>query len=1318
MTHLPRGGDRRSFPWLLLAAVTLLSGACGGGSGCGGCNEVQPLPAGGLPADQTVEAGAQIRVTPSGMAKVQDLARGVVEGVLGNGVCIPPTNLGNVLASASLCQSNQGQCTPGCDVDLTIDSITISPTDPQTLRFSVQVDAVAQVPVSFRVVGVPGSCTVTAVASNVVLTADLAAGLDAGNGELQLRVAQVVRPNINVTFSNCGLGSEILNLLRGFLSGYIADAIVAIVRPALENLLRDLLPDPLGLVGVVDVGGLLSGFSSGSTGSIEARLVPGGHVHFTPADGGLSLGMITGINADRDPSTRTPALDSEPARCVPPLPAPDFTTAPHSLPRTPRSTFILPTSPAFDGAPDPANADLAFGLSETTFDLLGHHLVTSGAACLSVGTAQVSRLTLGTFGIISPSLAALGSEARNDPMLLVTRPTSAVDFAIGDGTATSPSVTMKLKDFDIDVYAFLYERYTRAFTMSLSLDVGLNLEFEQPPGEPVSIKPILIGVSSSNVRIQVANSEFVRETKDSLETVLPAIFDLVTPLLGDLPSFALPSFAGFSLENLSVRKVTTAEDSFLAVAGTLGASTLPIAATRPSLASAAASPPPRVVATARLAGVEVPALDDVRRALRGEAETLPKITLDVDRVDAQGRELEWSWRLDHGLWRPYSGAAPLVLQDRSFAFQGDVTIGLMARAKGDYRTVSEELRVPVRLDSVPPHLVQEETSWQDGGLTVVGFDVVAGRDVEVAFGAPGADRPATAWQPGGRGALDAAGLGALARGGEVVVFLRDPSGNTDAVLVTPFHGQVGAGCGCSGGGEPRGGALLLALVVLGAARGRRRGEAARGSRPVPAQGGARRGGARGAWRMLGVGALILGGSALVPGCSCGSHASRACEVVQDCAGFCGAGDVAFCIEGTCVCTDDIEPGRIGPYTDLAVSERGVAWVVAYAQNHGDLVAVQAKAGRIAPESWEWVDGVPDGPVAVENAKIRGGIAAEGPDIGMYPSVAVTSRDEPRISYFDRDSASLRYAAKVDGVWQKHVVDAGTGALDGAAGSLVGMYTSLTLRADDGRPGIAYLAHVKDEAGVHAEVRYASAQVPDPKVAADWLIKVVDTAPLPMLTPDMPNLYPLPAGLGLFIDSARLQNQAPVVVYYDRGAGQLKLSAFNPTQDRFDPAVVLDGGGGNDAGWSPTIAVDSVGKVHVAYVGATHDDLEYIKVDTGSSSPEIVDDGYRIVGDTAGGLPKPEYHFVGDDASLLITLNGQPVIAYQDATSHELLLARRDGAGVWSRTTVAGDEVPFAGAYGFFAAAAATSSKLYLANWVLDPAADDQWVEVFERGLTE
>jgi hypothetical protein len=471
--------------------------------------------------------------------------------------------------------------------------------------------------------------------------------------------------------------------------------------------------------------------------------------------------------------------------------------------------------------------------------------------------------------------------------------------------------------------------------------------------------------------------------------------------------------------------------------------------------------------------------------------------------------------------------------------------------------------------------------------------------------------------------------------------------------------------------------------------------------------------------------LWAGGSlamSLQPGCSCGSKAQgQSCEVVSDCsADLCGPGQLPFCIDHTCVCSDDIPPGRVGPYSDVAVGPDGAIWVSAYAQSHGDLVVAQTTGGRIPDEAWEWVDGVPDGPVIVPDSQIRRGIDADGPDVGMYTSIAVGPDGSPVVSYFDRETASLKLAQRINGTWQTHIVDLGTGQL-GAAGAQVGMYTSLTLRSDDGRPGIAYLAHVRDAAGDRAEVRFASAQSPRPGTAGDWQTWVVDSAPLPPDDPANPAIYPLPEGLGLFVDSARMPNQAPVVAYYDRGNGDLKVATFNVQAGQFAAARVLDGSSGVDAGWSPSIAVDAKSVVHVAYVGATGDDLRYV-TDAAGAVPEVIDDGYRIVGQTVDGLPKPEFHFVGDDAGIVLPPGGGgPFVAYQDATTQELLLAQKQADGTWTHASIAGGTDPWPGGYGFFAADALGKDQLVMSTWVVNlPASeyrDSNWVEVFSRPLT-
>jgi hypothetical protein len=118
------------------------------------------------------------------------------------------------------------------------------------------------------------------------------------------------------------------------------------------------------------------------------------------------------------------------------------------------------------------------------------------------------------------------------------------------------------------------------------------------------------------------------------------------------------------------------------------------------------------------------------------------------------------------------------------------------------------------------------------------------------------------------------------------------------------------------------------------------------------------------------------------------------------------------------------------------------------------------------------------------------------------------------------------------------------------------------------------------------------------------------------------------------------------------------------------------------------AVDGAGKIHVAYQDALGDELMYTTWSGSAGTPEVVDDGQRMGERT---------HTVGAGARIYLR-GGTPVIAYQDGTTADVVLAAR-GTPSWTVTPlVTGPLLD-----GFHLAVTAGRPSPTLAWQALDPA---------------
>jgi hypothetical protein len=447
---------------------------------------------------------------------------------------------------------------------------------------------------------------------------------------------------------------------------------------------------------------------------------------------------------------------------------------------------------------------------------------------------------------------------------------------------------------------------------------------------------------------------------------------------------------------------------------------------------------------------------------------------------------------------------------------------------------------------------------------------------------------------------------------------------------------------------------------------------------------------------------------------------------------------------TCQPLAPLDDAFAGQHSAIALGGNGIPVLSGYfGQPYGDLLfGIASSADTGATVQWMIVDGVPDAECVGAADGPRGGIAEPGDDVGWDTDIVVDSLGKPHISYYDRTNGDLKYAVRqLDGSWNIQVIDSAgyTGrftsiVLDTAERPIISYMTARDCVPPDCVP----------VGPVRSLVKVARANKPDPVAPPDWDIIEVDEAPVPCLpndceagvtacladtgtceTLDDPvncedadgnqcpegevcvaanceaemqesSLEVLPPGVGLFTNIALYADNSPAVGYYDNTNGNLKYAWYLPGAGTFSTPVILAGedGSGNDLGnlgsdVSMHITVPDE-TVHISFQDADLGDLYYLTFpgkDTGNAVMELIDIGAR----DANGDPTDQASAVGDlqwvgnFSTILLDPLGYPRVVYQDGTSHDMLYAMRNAAGVWTVEIIARKipEPNFDGAWGFF-----------------------------------
>ncbi len=1074
----------------------------------------------------------------------------------------------------------------------------------------------------------------------------------------------------------------------------------------------------LGTEGNVDLGASLAGISPGARAAFDFLLAAGGHSErddmsgfawgdLNPVNNGATLGLYGGSEA-------TPV-----SKCVPfaqlelptGVPIPDELTS-NSVPDWPMKL---------------AGPHFGLALSERYANYLLAQIYNSGGLCLGItadalGDSVPLSTSIIALGLGANSMNELGRQKQPTSLAFLLRPQHAPTIEFGNGTdiEKDPSLRIGLVGVAIDFYVWSLDRYVRAFSVNMDIDVPANLVVT-----PEGLQPVIKKLGISNTTL--TNATLLREDPAKVASALEGLVgDMVGGLLGgaispiDLNSSLATT--GLTLDipesvdgkgSPGLRKLTKGSDDFLGIFATLG------------LASAA----PMMQSETK---ASVHSLDVDSEGLRIATITPhngPRATLELgSSLDDGSRSVEWQYKIDRGPWRPFVRTRRLVIEEPTLRNQGKHRVYVRSRVVGEPMSLDpepEELELIV--DDMAPEVRVSEP--EDGRVRVDAADFVSRTDrvqVRVRFGdgtdaSDGSFGPWSEWMASSELAAFDSGNATL-----VGIEAKDEAENVAQVTHALIRGDsAAAGCQCSVE-QPKGSAGGLALglgsLLFASLFGLRRGARPKSRRPI-AQANVtqrpRRAGAKSGGRLatLAASSLFVLAAGSVPGCSCSEEVS----IPNDCRH-----------RGDCLV---VTPGLVGAYTSAAVSDAGDIWVAGYLEanwdpnvnlSFGDLVVGKVDGDRV---EWKVVDGTdPEEVVDAQSYDVQGfreGKTESGDDVGMWTSIAIGADGQPAVAYYDASNHALKFAAASGQGWRVTTVVAGTGGADH------GRYAKLHLLG--GKPTIAYHFIERQGGKVASGVRVAVGA--DAAGSSFSIEDVVVDATTPCTAElcesgtacltdgtcvkksgDCADECPsgeacvvdggsgackaakaagatitYPAEVGLYVSSAPRPDGSLAIAYYDRVHGNLAVAT--KTGSAWSSAIVdgqdAQGNDTGDKGIAASLAIDEGGNFHIGYVDGLAETLSYAFMAGGAGAPtlEVVDDG---LGDGDG------HHIVGDDAHVLVTQSGVVRMSYQDATAGTLKVAVGEPSGnahTWTSSAAAQE-----GFAGFFTRQLVHQGALKVVNW--------------------
>ncbi|MCK5796833.1 MAG: hypothetical protein KAI47_06615, partial [Deltaproteobacteria bacterium] len=396
----------------------------------------------------------------------------------------------------------------------------------------------------------------------------------------------------------------------------------------------------------------------GAEGKLDFITWLGGLVQM-PA-GGVTLGMIGG-SAPNQVST-----------CI--KPRPDL--KPKTSPPVPVATLLRGDVDA-KGQP----YDLGIAVHQRLFDQGAWSAYTAGGLCIDVDSSLSDMLSTGTFSLIMPSINIL-TGGETSPMRLTLVPSAPPTLTIGKGivekdakakyTIKEPVLTIALKDLDIHMFAMVAERFVQV--LNLKADVNIPIALQIANGEVV---PVIGNLENALTNLRISGSELLAETPKSLETKFPIVLKLALGMLPDLvnQTFPLPAMMGLEIK----------DPTFVGIENNTMVGIFAQIALAPQKTSAEVPLPfPEAPAQtdAKVIEVLMPRDPEVMRLRRHDDLHHGPIARVAVGGPNDGRDLEYSWRLDHTTWSRFSRGSILEIQSSLLFLLGRHDLEIRARVAG------------------------------------------------------------------------------------------------------------------------------------------------------------------------------------------------------------------------------------------------------------------------------------------------------------------------------------------------------------------------------------------------------------------------------------------------------------------------------------------------------------------------------------------------------------------------------------------------------------------------------------------------------------